>query len=108
MKNLKLILIGFLILPLFGCFSGTYTSKGGIDDYQLEAQWIRDGLPLEFEHELWYPQDGIETFLEPEVLKVGQYKEVDVFVEKVDIRPYNRLYTRFNKNKFRYYEKKSK
>lgn len=72
----------------------------------IEPEWIRNGQPLEFEGELWYPQDDIALLTDPEVMRVGFYKDVEVFIAKTDIRPYNWLYTKFGKNKFRIFEKK--
>ena len=73
-----------------------------------EAEWIRNGEPVEFEGERWYPQDGIENLLDSEVYQVGEYRSVPVFVEMTDVKPYDRLYTKFSKNKFRFFEKKKK
>lgn len=72
---------------------------------ETEPEWIRNGEPLEFEKELWYPQDDIALLLDPEVLRVGSYRDVEVFVSKTDVRPYRWLYTKFDKNKFRVFEK---
>ena len=73
-----------------------------------EAEWIRNGQPIEFEGELWFPADAIENLLDSEVYLVGEYRGVQIFVEFADVRPYNRLYTKFAKNKFRFFEKKEK
>ena len=95
---------------LFGCNSivGAGGNVGQVQSYpaiSVEAQWIRNGDPIEFENELWYPQDGVETLLDSEVYLLGEYKGVQFFAEKVDVRPWERLYTKFGRNKFRYYEK---
>ena len=74
----------------------------------MEAEWIQNGQPVEFEGELWFPADAIENLLDSEVYQVGEYKGVQIFVEFADVRPYNRLYTKFAKNKFRFFEKKEK
>ena len=71
-----------------------------------EPVWIRNGEPIEFEGELWYPMDGVETLLDAEVYILGEYRGVQFFVDKVDVRPYDRLYTKFGKNAFRYFEKR--
>jgi hypothetical protein len=70
-----------------------------------EADWIRNGDPVEFEGQLWYPQDSFEVLLDSEVYLVGEYKAVQLFVEKIDVRPYDRLYTKFGRNKFRIFRK---
>jgi hypothetical protein len=97
-----------LTCVLLGC-QATTGNVGQMQSYAfdtLEPQWIRNGEPLLFEGEKWYPTDGIENLLDNEVYPVGEYRGVKFFVEKVDIRPYNRLYTKFGKNKFRYFEQK--
>ncbi|MBF0479525.1 MAG: hypothetical protein HQL26_08580 [Candidatus Omnitrophica bacterium] len=107
MRRISLVLIlGIIVVMFSGCMSGAGSQCLLFDTTFQEAEWIRDGQPIEFEGELWYPQRGVETFLDYEVYKLGQYKKVDFFVDKVDVRPYNRLYTRFGKNKFRFFEKK--
>ncbi len=76
-------------------------------DPHAEPQWIRDGEPVTFEGEQWYPQDEVENLLDNETLEVGTFRNIPVFVEKIDVRPYNRLYTRFAPHKFRYFEKRA-
>lgn len=98
------------VLVLAGC--STTTPSGNVGNLQsyptpaVEAPWIRDGLPIEFEEGVWYPADGLETMLDSEVYLVGEYKGVQVFIDKVDVRPYGRLYTKFSKNRFRYFQQK--
>lgn len=71
-----------------------------------EAEWIRNGQPLEFEGEQWYPMDDIENLLDSEVYDIGEYKGAKIFVEQADVRPFNRLYIRFAKNKYRLFGKR--
>ena len=78
-----------------------------IPSRSLEASWIRDGEPIEFENGRWYPADGTENFLDSEMLFVAEYRGVAVFVDKVDVRPYGRLYTKFDRNKFRFFEQRT-
>ena len=73
----------------------------------LEAEWIRNGEPVEFEGEKWYPADAFENLLDSEVYLVGEYRGVSVFVDMTDVRPYERLYTRFARNKYRFFEKRN-
>jgi hypothetical protein len=90
-----------------GCQS-TGGNSGRIQNYTLdsiEAEWIRNGEPIEFEGELWYPADGVEGFLDFEMRLMGKHKGVEFFIDKVDVRPFSRLYTKFGKNKFRFFEK---
>ncbi len=70
----------------------------------IEAQWIRDGEPIEYGGKKWCPLDMTENLLDSEVFYLGTYRGVQFFVEKVDVKPYNRLYTKFAKNKFRVFE----
>jgi len=72
----------------------------------IEAEWILNGQPIEFEDQLWYPADGVEGFLDSEMRLIGEHLGVQFFVDKVDVRPYGRLYTKFEKNKFRFFEKR--
>ncbi|MBF0523006.1 MAG: hypothetical protein HQL24_08140 [Candidatus Omnitrophica bacterium] len=105
LKNLFLFSLIFFVM---GC-SNIAGNAGALQAYQVpetEASWIRNGEPLEFEGSLWYPADDVESLLDSEVYKVGDYKGVQIFVEKRDVRPYNKLYTKFDRNQFRYFEKK--
>lgn len=104
---------GLIVTSLFFVFlSGCRTTTGNVGQVHsyrivsLEADWIRNGEPIEFEEELWYPTDGVENLLDSEVYILGEHRGVQYFVEKVDVRPYNRLYTKFAKNKFRYFSKR--
>lgn len=104
-KNLFLILC---IAVILGCQSVS-TRQAQVQQYafpETEAEWIRNGEPIEFEGELWFPADGMETLLDSEVYLAGEYKGAEIFIEKLDVRPLNRLYTKFGKNKFRFFEKK--
>ena len=103
---------GFLSLVFSFCLlSGCLAQTGNVGNLQnytapaLEAKWIRDGEPIEFEGALWYPADGIESLMDSEVYHVGEYKDTQFFIDKLDVRPYERLYTKYGKNQFRYFEK---
>ena len=83
---------------------------GNIGSYTVvdeEAEWIRNGEPIEFEGTRWFPQDGFDVLMDNEMYLLGEYKGVQFFVEKIDVRPYNRLYTKFNRNKFRFFQKET-
>jgi len=100
-----------LACSLGGCNTKVRGNQGQLPTYPLmpvEAQWIRNGEPIEFEGKLWYPQDGVESLLDSEVYYVGEYREVQYFIDKIDVRPYDRLYTKFSKNQFRYFKKRGK
>jgi hypothetical protein len=107
MGNNKAALIALLLFfSAAGCQS-TGGNDGHVHSYSMasvEAQWIRDGEPIEFEDELWYPADDVENFIDSEMNLVGEYLDVQFFTDKVDVRPYRRLYTKFGRNKFRFFE----
>jgi len=92
-------------------FVGCQASPGNVGQLQsyavssVEADWIRNGEPIVFEKEEWYPADGVESLQDVEMQILGEYRGVQFFVEKTDVRPYNRLYTKFGRNKFRFFEK---
>lgn len=98
--------IGMVLLT--GCVANGPVNRGNMPTYpfaNVEPEWIRNGEPVEFENELWYPQDGIESLTDSEVLLITEYRQMKVFIDKIDVRPYDRLYTKFGVNKYRYYEK---
>jgi hypothetical protein len=107
---MKPIYAGIFLSMFF--FAGCQTTGGNTGQLQsyatpsLEAEWIRNGEPIEFEEEFWYPADSIEGFLDSEMMLVGTYREISIFIDKVDVRPYDRLYTKFGKNQFRFFEKR--
>ena len=99
-------MVGLLSLSWAGCSA---TEKGIIPEFivpQKEADWIIEGQPIMFEGESLYPQDNVDILLDSEVLLVGEYKNVQLFVEKIDVKPYDRIYTKFGRNKFRIFTKK--
>ena len=106
-KYIFLVLCAMVIL-----ISGCLTSGGNVGELQSypfpsrEAEWILNGEPIEYETDLWYPKDGVENFLDSEVYLLGEYRGVQLFVEKQDVRPYDRIYTKFGRNQYRYFEKR--
>lgn len=70
----------------------------------MEPEWIRNGEPIEMEQTSWYPTDEVERLMENEVVRIGQFRDVAVLVERVDVKPYARLYTRFEKGRYRAFE----
>lgn len=108
MRNMGMILSVFLFsIILAGC--GTAGGNiGNMPTFKIpdeEADWIRNGEPLVMEEENWFPQDMFDILLDSEVYRVGEYRGVEVFAEKADVRPYQRLYTKFGKNRFRIFKK---
>ena len=107
MKSFSLLSCLLLIVCMMGCY-GTLGGVHGDVGYPVpvaEAQWIRDGEPLIFEGESWHPKDDVDVLTDNDVYLLGEYKGVQFFIEKVDVRPYHRLYTKFDKNRFRVFMK---
>lgn len=111
MKSNRYINFTFLFictLFLIGCNATLRGNDGQMQSYMVpekEASWIRNGEPIVFESEAWYPQDDVESLKDSEMLFLGDYRGVQFFVYRVDVRPYERLYTKFGKNKFRYFKR---
>jgi hypothetical protein len=94
---------------LGGCASVNPGNVGQVQSYPtpaIEATWIRNGEPIEFSGDKWYPVNDYEALEDSEVYQVGEYKGVQIFVERIATKPYERIYTKFDKNKFRYYERR--
>ena len=92
---------------LGGCASFSSGNGGQVQSFpapSVEAVWIRDGQPIEFDGYKWYPVNDYEILTDSEVYQIGEYKGVQFFVEKISSKPYERIYTKFDKNKFRYFE----
>ena len=106
MQELK---YGFLILLLGACVSCAHidnSNDGQLQSYPaplIEAGWIRAGEPIVYENDKWYPVRDVENLMDSEVFQIGEYKDVQIFVDKLDVKPYQRIYTKFAKNKFRYF-----
>jgi len=97
-KIIFLSLSALLTFIVFGC-GGNIMYKG---DYPFkEASWLRSGEPIIFEDEAWYPTDDIENLLDDEVIFMGRYRDVPFYIEKRDVKPINRIYTKFDYHKYR-------
>lgn len=108
---MKKILFGLVFVACAAVFnSGCFSSGGrdtGMSVYKTispEPEWIRNGEPIEFEGELWYPRDTIDVLTDSEVMPLGEYRDVAFYLDTADVRPYERLYTKFGENKFRVFE----
>ena len=102
-----LVIVGWLLFPRCASMGNNSGNEvGGFSYSAVEPSWIRDGELLEFDNQIWYPQDSVDLFTDDEVMPIGKYKEATIFVDKVDIKPYDRLYTKFGKNKFRLFKLK--
>ncbi len=104
-RRLSVVFAGAMISFLVGCSGALVGSRNPYAIPQSEAQWIRDGEPIVFENEAWYPKDDVDVLTNQEVYLLGEYEGVQFFVEKADVRPYNRLYTKFGENRFRVFVK---
>ena len=69
-----------------------------------EPVWVRNAEPIIFESEDWFPTDEVENLLDSEVYQAGTYRDVPFFIEKSDVRPYQRIYMYFSKNRYRAFE----
>ncbi|MFA5059173.1 MAG: hypothetical protein WC676_00900 [Candidatus Omnitrophota bacterium] len=101
--------IFFILLAAAAIFSGCGGASVQLKGFytpSAEADWIKDGQPIDFENGLWFPTDEVEVLTDSEMNKLGEYRGTEFFAEKIDVRPYNRLYTKFGRNKFRFFEKK--
>ena len=108
LKKINYVLLAVFVLAVAPGCAHPPGNVGHIQSYSapvVEAEWIRNGQPITFEDELWFPVDEVEALLDSEVYLVGEYQGVQIFVEKTDVRPYDRLYTKFDVNKFRIYER---
>lgn len=108
----KFLMFGLMVL-IAVAGSGCVSSSGGDGDVTMykiftpEPEWIRNGEPIEFESELWYPRDSIDILTDMEVLPLGEYRGIPFYLQKIDVRPFDRLYIKFGKNKYRVFEIKS-
>jgi len=91
-----------------GCVPMNSGNNGQVQSYPapvIEAGWIRDGQPVEYDGSKWFPVNDYEVLQDSEVFQISEYKGVQVFVEKIATKPYDRIYTKFDKNKFRYFKR---
>lgn len=97
----------FILTGLLGGCASVSGNNGQVQSYPspvIEAAWIREGEPIEYDGYKWYPVKDYEVLQDSEVFQIGVYKGVQIFVEKIAVKPYERIYTKFDKNKFRYFE----
>jgi len=106
----RILVLSFWCMAFLGAGCVTSSDNNGqIQSYPvaaIEAGWIRNGEPIEFEGSKWYPVNDYEVLQDSEVYQVAEYRGVQVFVEKIATKPYDRIYTKFDKNKFRYFERR--
>ncbi len=104
-KILAVLMCGGMVF-LAGCITGPRMDEAAIvTSTQLtESVWIRNGEPVVFEAEDWFPTDEVENLLDSEVYEAGTYRDVPFYIEKTDVRPFERIYTHFSKNRYRAFE----
>lgn len=103
MKNFSLLLLlaGGLVL-LGGCSaSKTVNSSALRGGMGIEPEWVRNGEPVHFEGEDWYPTDDVENLFDSEVYRAGEYRSTVIYLEKVDVRPFARVYLYFGPDRYR-------
>jgi hypothetical protein len=106
MKKILAVGMLFCLISITGC---TLPQRGEGPSILTAAQltepaWIRNGEPVIFEAEDWFPTDEVENLLDVEVFQAGTYRDVPLFIEKSDVRPFDRIYTFFSKNRYRAFE----
>ncbi len=98
--KVKCILVVFLAVVLAGCIAGS-GGRRNVDYAIKEAGWIKDGKPIIHDNRSWYPTEYIENHLDGEMEYVGEFQSVPFYVERRQIKPYNRVYTKFDYHKYR-------
>lgn len=106
MTKIRIILLCCSLAACAGCvLSQRGSGPAIISATQLtEPAWIRNGESILFESQYWFPTDEVENLLDSEVYEAGMYRDVPFFVEKTDVRPFDRIYTHFSKNRYRAFE----
>ena len=104
LKKLQRLFLCLGMIVFSGCL-GTQVKDDPAAVSGLEPEWVRDGHPIEFEGEFWYPVDNVENFMDTEVYSVGNFEDTEFFVDRVDVRPYDHVYTKFGRNQYRMFEK---
>jgi hypothetical protein len=106
MKKILSVMMCFCMVFVAGCLMPKRGEESAIvTSMQLtEPVWVRNGEPIIFEMEDWFPMDEIENLLDSEVYEAGTYRGEPFFIEKTDVRPFDRIYTHFSKNRYRAFE----
>ena len=106
MKKARVLWVVFCLALAAGCGLPRRTDDTGIvtSSQLTEPLWIRNGEPVIFEGEDWFPTDEVENFLDGEIYQAEVYRDVPVFIDRTDVRPFERVYTRFGKNRYRAFE----
>lgn len=103
----KRISVLFLAVALSGCIAGS-AGRRNIDYAIKEAGWIKEGKPIIHDDKSWYATEYIENHLDNEMEYVGEFQSVPFYVERRQIKPYNRIYTKFDYHKYRVFLEKKR
>lgn len=110
--HVRYSVFSFMMITLglmgLGCSHSNSSNQGLVQSFNapvIEPSWIRNGDPIVFEKNRWYPMDDTESLTDNEVYQIGEFQGTLIFVEKSDVRPFERLYTKFSRGRFRYYER---
>jgi hypothetical protein len=106
----RILVLTFIMAGVIG-FVGCGFPKSGDNVLSVptpvnEPEWIRSGEPILFDNQNWYPTDEVENLMDNELYKVGEYRDVPFYLEKTDVKPFDRVYTRFANNRYRAFEKR--
>ncbi len=96
-----LALLGILLFSqqISGCVvPGGYATK---ESLTKEPTWIREGQPILYNNQNWYPTEDVENLTDNEMDYIGEYNDVAFYVDKIQVKPFNRLYTKFGYHKYR-------
>lgn len=102
----RLGLLSLLIL-VSGCVS--YAPGQFRGDFPIkESAWIKEGQPIIFEDRSWYPTEDVENLLDSEMDLLGEYKDVPFYIERRQIKPFNRIYTKFGNHQYRLFKQRQR
>jgi len=100
LKPITFFVVGMVLIS--GCGGGAPVETIAY----VEPDWVREGEPVILQEVKWYPLDVIEHFEYREMVYVDEYKGQKVFVEKRDVKPYDRLYMKIDPLTFRAFKQK--
>jgi hypothetical protein len=109
-KKMKLVkfLFAFSILISLGLILGCEvpTAYTRAQFAVNEPPWIREGQPIIYNNQNWYPSEEVENFTDGEMEYVATYNDAPFYVEKRQVKPFNRIYTKFGYHKYRIFLKR--
>jgi hypothetical protein len=99
------VTVAVVLMGFGGCQMAQQKNDGFLNELTTEPAWIRNAEPVEFEGAPWFPTDDIENLLDNEVYQAGVYREIPFYIDRADVRPFERIYILFARNKYRACEK---